>query len=263
MRQLEALPWLESLVAQPPQAGDAVAAWLNPTLVGHLHRADLFTLAQLVDRINGIGRRWYVAIRGLGPVKADRIVAWLRDHEDSIAASGAARLGRHIERPMKQLYRHELAAIVAPATDIRPLEKFIVPAALDGSRGIYRRPQNQCMLQATNDYQAILAWIRSKHGLTPERKDRLVARRRQRGTGVERGLDWLATLSNTQRAYRKEAERFLLWAIVERGKPLSSMATEDCVAYRDFLADPQPRSRWCAPRSRERWSPLWRPFEGP
>jgi integrase len=34
-------------------------------------------------------------------------------------------------------------------------------------------------------------------------------------------------------------------------------------AYRAFLADPQPRSRWCAQRNRERWSPLWRPFEGP
>jgi site-specific recombinase XerD len=25
---------------------------------------------------------------------------------------------------------------------------------------------------------------------------------------------------------------------------------------------PEPRSTWCATRSRERWSPLWRPFEG-
>ena len=25
----------------------------------------------------------------------------------------------------------------------------------------------------------------------------------------------------------------------------------------------QARSSWCAPRGRERWSPLWRPFEGP
>jgi hypothetical protein len=32
-RQLEALAWLERLVAQPPQAGDALAAWLHPDLV--------------------------------------------------------------------------------------------------------------------------------------------------------------------------------------------------------------------------------------
>ncbi len=81
--------------------------------------------------------------------------------------------------------------------------------------------------------------------------------------GLEQPLDWLGTLSNTQRAYRKEAERFLLWAIVDRGKALSSMTNEDSIAYREFLADPQPASRWCGERSRERWSPLWRPFEGP
>jgi site-specific recombinase XerD len=158
---------------------------------------------------------------------------------------------------------HELNAVVTPATAIRPLEKFIVPAELDGSHGLYRRPQAQCLLKATNDYQAILAWLRSKHGLTPDQKARLKARRRQRDTGVEQGLDWLQALSNTQRAYRKEAERFLLWAITHKGKALSSMSNEDCIEYRDFLADPQPRSRWCGDRGRERWSPLWRPFEGP
>jgi hypothetical protein len=98
------------------------------------------------------------------------------------------------------------------------LEKFIVPAELDGTRGLYRRPQAQCLLKATNDYQAILAWLRSKHGLTPEQKAHLKARRRQRDTGVEQGMDWLQALSHTQRAYRKEAERFLLWAITHKGK---------------------------------------------
>ena len=76
-------------------------------------------------------------------------------------------------------------------------------------------------------------------------------------------MDWLQALSNTQRAYRKEAERFLLWSITHKGKALSSMSNEECTQYRDFLADPQPRSRWCGDRGHERWSPLWRPFEGP
>jgi site-specific recombinase XerD len=266
-RQLEALRWLEALVAQSPKVGDAVAAWLNPTLAGHLEAADIFTLAQLVERINGVGRRWYAGIKALGEAKALRIVDWLRDvantHQDSIGLQ----LGRHVAMARSKLYAHELNAVVTPATDIRPLEKFIVPAALDGSRGLYRRPQAQCLLKATNDYQAILAWLRSKHGLTPEQKAHLKARRRQRdamGThGVEQGLDWLQSLSNTQRAYRKEAERFLLWAITHQDKALSSMSNEDCIEYRDFLADPQPRSRWCGDRGRERWSPLWRPFEGP
>ena len=262
-RQLDALRWLETLVAQPPRADDAVAAWLNPALAGHLEAAGIFTLGQLVERINGLGRRWYAGINAMGEGKAQRIVAWLQQHEQGMAH----RLGRHVAIARGQLYAHELNAVVVPATDIRPLEKFIVPVELDGSRGLYRRPQAQCLLKAGNDYQAVLAWLRSKQGLTPEQKAHLKARRRQRqigdGSGAEQGLDWLQALSNTQRAYRKEAERFLLWAITHKSRALSSMSTEDCALYRDFLADPQPRSRWCGHRGRERWSPLWRPFEGP
>jgi len=51
----------------------------------------------------------------------------------------------------------------------------------------------------------------------------------------------------TQRAYRKEAERLLLWAIVERGRALSSLTTEDAVAYRAFLHRPAHRVRWIGP----------------
>ncbi|CAN5659788.1 hypothetical protein BH11PSE8_BH11PSE8_24380 [soil metagenome] len=257
-RQLEALRWLEVLVAQPPRAGDALAAWLHPSLSDHLEAADVFTIAQVMDRINGIGRRWYASIPALGAAKATRIVAWLRQHQESIGMA----LGAHVVFARAKLYAHELDAVVAPATDIRPLEKFIVPSELDGRHGLYRRPQAQCLLKASNDYQAILAWLRSKHGLSAEQKAAAKARRRQPDTGIEQGLDWLKSLSHTQRAYRKEAERFLLWATVHQGKALSSMTNED-TAYRDFLGDPQPRSRWCGARSRERWSPLWRPFEGP
>jgi site-specific recombinase XerD len=258
-RQLEALRWLEGLVAQPPRAGDGVAAWLNPTLAGHLERVDIFTLAQLVDRINGIGHRWYASIKALGQTKAERIVDWLREHEANIGLQ----LGPHIRQPRSKLFTHELARVVQPATDIRPLEKFVVPAELDGRRGLYRRPAEQCLLKANNDYEAILAWLKSKHGLSPKQKAEAKARRRQRDTGVEQPMDWLQQLSHTQRAYRKEAERFLLWATMHKRKALSSMSNEDCAEYRDFLSDPQPRSMWCASRSRERWSPLWRPFEGP
>jgi site-specific recombinase XerD len=266
-RQLEALRWLEAQIAQSPKAGDSVAAWLNPTLASHLEAADIFTLAQLVERINGVGKRWYAGVKAMGEGKALRIAQWLNDVAHTHPESTGLALGRHVTMARSKLFAHELNAVVAPATAIRPLEKFIVPAELDGTHGLYRRPQAQCLLRAANDYQAVLAWLRSKHGLTPDQKANLKARRRQRDAmgehGVEQSLDWLQTLSNTQRAYRKEAERFLLWAITYKGKALSSMNNEDCTEYRDFLADPQPRSRWCGDRGRERWSPLWRPFEGP
>jgi site-specific recombinase XerD len=258
-KQLDALRWLESLVAQPPGAGDAVAAWLNPRLAGHLEAAGLFTLAQLLERINGVGRGWTSSIKGIGTAKAERVVQWLIQNEVTIGMS----VGKHVALPRSALCRHELQELVRPATDVRPLEKLIVPAELDGSGGAFRRPQSHCLLSASNDYAAILAWIQSKLGVTPEQKARARARRRGRESGIEDQLEWMQYLSHTQRAYRKEAERYLLWAIVEKRKPLSSMTVEDCVEYRKFLADPQPQSRWCAQRNRERWSPLWRPFEGP
>lgn len=258
-RQLEALAWLERLVAQPPQSGDAAASWLHPDLAAHLEAAGVFTVRQLVERINGLGMRWWTGIRAIGAAKAERIMDWLRAHEASIGLP----IGAHVQVKRSKLYPHELARVVPRATAIVPLEKFIVPAELNGASGLYRAPQRLCLMRATTDYEAILIWIRSKHGLAPQRKALL---QRQRGidpAAPEGPMAWLDYLSHTQRAYRREAERFLLWAIVQHGKPLSSMTLDDCEAYCRFLADPAPAERWCGPRAREKWSPLWRPFEGP
>ncbi len=65
----------------------------------------------------------------------------------------------------------------------------------------------------------------------------------------------------TQRAYRKEAARLILWAIVERGRALSSLTTDDAIAYRAFVRHPTPRERWVGP-PRPRDSVEWRPFSG-
>ena len=41
--------------------------------------------------------------------------------------------------------------------------------------------------------------------------------------------------AKTYQAYKKELERLLLWAVLERGKPISSLNTDDCRAYIKFL----------------------------
>ena len=102
----------------------------------------------------------------------------------------------------------------------------------------YRAPHDKCLLMATNDHEAIGAWLASK-----------------------KPGDVEGELSATQRSYRKEAERLLLWAVLEKGKALSSLSVEDATAYRSFLANPPPA--WCGPRHHQRWSPMWRPLEGP
>lgn len=66
----------------------------------------------------------------------------------------------------------------------------------------------------------------------------------------------------TERIYRRECERALLWAVIERQKPLSSLNREDFDDYLKFLAFPRPPERWCGPR-KPRDSNAWKPFVGP
>lgn len=112
-----------------------------------------------------------------------------------------------------------------------PWEQLRLPHQVDGSEGRFRAPRDTCTLTADNDYEAVQAWL------------------------------GLHESPATHRTYRKEAERLILWAIVERQRPLSSLTTEDAVAYRAFLRRPSPRERWVGP-ARPRTSPDWRPFTG-
>ena len=240
-RQLEALRWLEQLVAQEPGAGDGVAAWFAPSITVRLEQAGLATLADLVARINGVGARWWTSVAGVGELKAARIVEWLRLHELSTRLA----IGSHVLVRRTALQPAELDRVVARATAVVPFEKFLLPVELDGSQGRFRAPLHQCLLEARNDYEAIAAWLATKH---------------DPGMGRAAGKAGSGNTA-THRAYRKEAERLLLWSILELGKPLSSLSVEDVNAFKAFLAAPP--ARWCGPRHYQRWSPLWRPLEGP
>jgi site-specific recombinase XerD len=112
-----------------------------------------------------------------------------------------------------------------------PWENVRLPHEIDGSCSVFRAPRESCALDANNDYDAVQTWL-SQH-----------------------------ESPSTQRAYRKEAERLILWAIIERGRALSSLTTEDAIAYRAFLRRPTPRERWVGP-TRARTSSQWRPFTG-
>lgn len=232
-RQLAAIAWLESRVAQDPAAGDFVRAWLSPALAKRLETAGIPTLFALAERINGLGEGWHRNIAGIGSGKASRIVDWMRENE----ASTRLAIGVHAMVKRAELRPEQLAVVVSPGTALRPLEKFTVPDQLSGREGRFRAPREHCGLSAADDYEAIQAWLLSKRA----------------------GKD--GALSPTQRAYRKEAERLLLWSILERRKALSSLAVEDAAVYVQFLASPP--AHWCGPRHLQRWSPFWRPLEGP
>lgn len=258
-RQLEALRWLETQVVQPPKADDTVAGWLSPELAGRLEAAAISTLAHLIERINGIGFRWWADIGAIGVGKAARIVSWLRSHEATIGLA----IGEHVDIKRTHLNRDQLQKVVTKATAIVPFDKLVVPPELNGSTGSNRLPQALCLIDASDDYHAIIAWLMAKRGLSEAQRNLLKHKRGIDPSHPESPADKLQYLSHTQRAYLKEAERLLLWAIVQKKKPLSSLDAADCAEYHAFLSNPTPAVLWCGPRGREKWSPLWRPFEGP
>ncbi|MFL9913681.1 phage integrase family protein [Paraburkholderia sp. RL17-337-BIB-A] len=133
------------------------------------------------------------------------------------------------ERAHALVAGHPTAVHVRDSAALAPWERIHVPPGVDGTDGTFRAPRSACTLDADNDYEAVHAWLS------------------------------LHDAPTTQRAYRKEAERLILWAIVERSRALSSLTTEDAIAYRAFILAPSPRGRWVGP-ARPRHAPDWRPF---
>jgi len=118
-------------------------------------------------------------------------------------------------------------------SDIPPLEFARFPGELSGETGSNRAINVQAQMNVHTDVDAIKAWL-------------------------ARSVVTTGTYSN----YRKEAERLLLWSIIECRKPLSSLTPDDLRAYQLFLGDPQPVERWLMQRgrNRSRFDPEWRPF---
>jgi site-specific recombinase XerD len=70
---------------------------------------------------------------------------------------------------------------------------------------------------------------------------------------------WLAEYTHkttTYRAYKKESDRLLLWALVQKQKDFSSLDRQDFEEYFKFLENPQPKDFWCGPKGQK-------PFVGP
>ncbi|MCD9231444.1 tyrosine-type recombinase/integrase [Ralstonia pseudosolanacearum] len=126
-----------------------------------------------------------------------------------------------------------IASLNAPAL---PIERLQVPAALSGAAGSNRARGVARQVAADDDLSAVAAWL-ARYSEVP----------------------------GTVAAYRKEAERLLLWAVLQHGKPLSSLTHEDLLLYERFLTDPQPAWRWVMASRKKlgRASPDWRPFAGP
>ncbi|WP_042591448.1 tyrosine-type recombinase/integrase [Ralstonia solanacearum] len=128
---------------------------------------------------------------------------------------------------------HPVTTFGGPAL---PIERLRVPSALSGAGGSNRARGAPRQITADDDLSAVAAWL-ARYVEVP----------------------------GTVATYRKEAERLLLWSVLQHGKPLSSLTHEDLLLYERFLADPQPAWRWVMASRKKlgRASPEWRPFAGP
>lgn len=241
-KQLAALWQLEQQVGADPKLDDGVDGWLDPAVAKRLKDVGILTLRLLVETINSAGFRWYAKVPKIGVKAAAQIVRWLTEPMVCHALGVALHVRGLVKR---SALPDKVAPVYAARTAIVPLEYFLLPPGLDGATGSNRGERS--LLTAHHDLAAIESW-----------------------------LSRCRPNSHTRRSYRKEAERFLLWAIMEKGKPISSLTVEDCIDYRDFLWNlgrmtpaewakrfTLDQSRWLGARGTPRWSPWWKPFEGP
>lgn len=118
-----------------------------------------------------------------------------------------------------------------------------LPESLSGVHGT-NRATGLCAIESQNDWQAIEAWLSAR-----------------------------AVNTNTNAQYKKEAERFLLWCTMERGKALSSINAEDAALFTQWIEElgrtdakiwsthwQVPQERWIGPKNATRLSKDWRPY---
>lgn len=204
-----------------PKPRDTVAAWFRSPIAKALSAESVGNLAELIALIHVRGFGWWKPIPRIGQGKAARIVAWLEKNE--------ATLGKLSLREVSA--RKEEYVLLHPGqNDLVPIERMLLPSALDGHQG-RNRHTGLCLISARHDRDAIEAYLYKFRGQ-----------------------------EKTRRAYQKEIERFLLWCITVRGTPMSSILQEDCEAYKDFIgAIPE---TWIGLK-RKRHEREWRPFAGP
>lgn len=204
-----------------PKKTDPVSVWFRPMIAALIKAEGAKTIGEMIDLIRTRGDGWYRPIPRIGAGKATAIVGWLRKFEGTLG-------------PVRMASIAPVAAdkfvVVTPQNPVLvPLERVILPQALDGATGFNRNP-SFALVQARNDLEAIDAYLYKFRGK-----------------------------EKTERAYRKELERFLLWCVTVRGKAMSSIMQEDCEAYKDFLV--APLKSWIGKKTK-RLSNDWKPFAG-
>ena len=228
--RVKALNHLAALLAVAPKASDNVGAWFAKPVVLRLRNAGVVTLANLYQLVNVHGFRWSSRIKGFGVRRAGHVVAWLREQQEAVQLQLRDGLDEPKSHRALRLGTSASQLVTQPRFGLAPLEQLALPPHLLGREGVFRSHLPNS-LEASDDMQAITRWL-SRYDERPA----------------------------TQRSYRKEVERFVLWCTSVQRKPVSSVSSLDCQAFRAFLAAvPAP---WVNSSPVERTDPMWRPFRG-
>jgi site-specific recombinase XerD len=250
-RKVKAINELQTILAYRPRPDADTSIWLAGTLASTLAQMQITTLRQLVKFIGATGRNWHRKVPRLGPIRAARLQAWLSEHADTVGriqTSGPAWAPyvplKSALVPLKRtggtvvdLMPEPGGALALPASqrpgwDIAPLELLQVPARLDGQEGLFRvRGPN--LYEAKTDLDAITVWLRSF----------LVAEKKR-----------------TFEAYRREAERFLIWCYSIAHVAVSSVSIGHAQAYQAFFK--QIPGELIGTERVTRDDPRWRPWRG-
>jgi hypothetical protein len=171
---LHAITLLPRLANAEPKIADDIGQWLRPRAVRVLRAHGIVTLSDLTVRVPR-RRQWWHAIEGLGAATAKQVEAFFAAYPSLTERARALVVSQPGAVRAQDGAAHDVLA---------PWERIHVPPGVDGTDGTFRAPRSAGTLDANNDYEAVHAWLSLHEAPT------------------------------TQRAYRKEAERLILWAIV-------------------------------------------------
>ena len=220
-----------------------LAGVLPPDWAAPLAAAEIETAEDLYECAANCGAGWFRSIPGIDADMATELMTWL-----SRCGSAVGEVTERFYLPGRSPSL-EAQSVLTQASDagIMPLERLRVPPELSGVTGLNRAPHAACSLDAGTDLEALKVWLTAR-----------------------------ASNPNTEASYRKEAERFYLWCLLERKTALSSIRAGDAALYLRWLeglgrTDESAwaakwriaQSRWIGPKNTPRSSPAWRPFNGP
>ena len=198
---------------------DVLPAKLAARTLPALTEMGVESAVDLYECVANVGCNWYRNFQGIKREDAVELVNWLAAHAEDLgevterfwpggcAPSDSAR--NFSDDSSQVLYRNNgtdvetthISALLAENNQILAA----LPETLSGAQGS-NRGYSDNSLEADDDLSAVRVWLQAR-----------------------------AVNPNTLSQYRKEAERFLLWCTMERGKALSSITASDAALYPRWL----------------------------